>query len=295
MLLCYIDESGINYQRNGQTFGDGPFIIWSGLMVPEGKYFHLERLFYDLAKKKLEIKNWENTELHATDIWLRRGDFAHLTEKRVSEYFEELAQLLGKLDIKIVIGIKKKSTGLRSKASKDKENGKAIYSLLHGLERVLGTQKDTAVVIADESSSEANLSLLEQLYYERTSWRYNPGAKKNFTIKSRFYFESLSCFLLDQVHHTKSERSLFVQLTDNMTYVIRKVFQHSFYHHNSSLGIVADISKVPISTSTFRWLSQNIQYNYFSEAKNDVIMGMLEQVCTGDNAYLHAAVVNGIE
>jgi len=294
MLLVYTDESGINYQRKKKSFVDGPFIVWGGLLIPEEKYFQLERLFYDLIKKELGITNWEDIEIHATDIWLQRGDFKTLSDKKARRYFEELIQLLVKLDIKIVAGVKKKSLGLRSKISKDKEVGMAIYAFLTGLEHSLSKKNETAILIADASSDETNLSSLEKLYFEKTKWRYNPGAKKTTIIKSKFFFESLSCFLLDQVHYVDSSRSLFVQISDNATYVIRRVFEHSFYRHNGKLGIVADENKVPITSQDFRWLSKNILLCMFDEDKNDVMMDTLDGFNLEQNSYLNIQTINSI-
>jgi len=285
VILTYVDESGINFQRNGNTFVDGPFIVWCGLLISEEKYFALERMFYDLVKKKLKVKNWETTELHGTDIWLRNGQFSNLSEKAVREYFGELVQLIGKLDIKIVVGVKKKSKGLTSTNSKNLEIKKAIYAFLHGLEHKISELNETTIVIADEGST-----LLEELYFDRTKWRYNPGAKKSKIVKSKYFFESLSCFLLDQVHHVKSSKSLFIQVADNLTYVIRKVYEHAYYANNPAIGINADPLMVPVTPEDFCWLSRNIISATFSDKEKDVFFTKMGDISIANTNYIGGAI-----
>src|SRR6266851_6962031 len=75
MILGYIDESGINYSQDskGYFYVDGPYAIWSCVLISEKRYFDLERAFQDLAKKYLG-NNIKKRELHATEIWKSRKD-----------------------------------------------------------------------------------------------------------------------------------------------------------------------------------------------------------------------------
>lgn len=262
MMLIFIDESGVSFERNGSMFQDGPYALWAGLMVPENKYFHLERTFYDLMRRVLKLKDWGSVELHATDIWHGKGGFSDLSLKHRQLYFDELFQLLAKLEINVVVGIQQKNPKAKSKASKSKRETfmRAQYSMLHGLEYRLSHLNETGVLIADDGDHTKHLS---KLVFDRTKWRYNPGKiKAGRSINSKYYFESQSCFLLDQLHTVDSKESFFIQLTDQVTFVLQRVFTYLYLKRYPKANITADIAKVPVTLAT---------YNFFCQRTNPLI------------------------
>ncbi|MGA2774649.1 MAG: hypothetical protein ABSE81_01105, partial [Candidatus Omnitrophota bacterium] len=109
MILVYSDESGINYKLNGDFFNDGPFIIRGGIFVNESKYFHLERMFIELIDDYFKISDWLLQEIHASNIWNRKGFFSGFEEKHIKSFFGELIQVVVKLKIHYVCGVRKKT------------------------------------------------------------------------------------------------------------------------------------------------------------------------------------------
>lgn len=268
MLLGYIDDSGINYKTKNNFFTDGPYIIWTAILISEKKYFHTERLYYDLAHKILGVKDWRNNELHATDIWQRQNNFKDLSENKARQYFEELFQLLKKLNIQVIIGIQQKNVKRHSKVAKKKEAEYAIYAFLSCLEHTLSSFNETAILISDETSHNKDM---QNSLYERTKWRYNPGSRKKGRFMSKFFFENESCFLLDQIHYVQSSESLFVQLADNVSYVINRILTYSYLDclkaHNKPK---ADITKVPITPATFKFFADCFYLANYDKKLKDV-------------------------
>ena len=143
MLLAYIDESGTNYKKINDYFKDGPYAMWSCILVNEKKYFDIERMFQDLAKKILPV-GLNIKELHASEIWENRNKNNDY-DKKIRRYFEELAQLTGKLHIPILIGIQQKNPNLNKNCYKKKkiELEKARYSLITLMEHKLADLNET--------------------------------------------------------------------------------------------------------------------------------------------------------
>lgn len=274
MLLIYIDESGINQSlSNNNFYNDGPFIIWSGVFIPEKKYFHLERLFYDLAKNILGVNDWQSKELHATDIWQRKGDFQNTSEAKVKKYFEEVFQLLSKMDLRMCFTLQQKNPKLRSSRSKGEEMRRSIYAFLHGLEYQLSAVDETGVLIADgEVINSEEYTEMGKLLLDRTKWR-NLG-RKRLRVIPKYRYETQSCFILDQVNYTDSKKSLFIQLEDHICFVLNRVFTYLYLQQIPKKGIQADINKVPLSPDTFRfYLGQTTPLLvHWDEVKKDVTM-----------------------
>ncbi len=148
MILIYTDESGINYEIENNFFKDGPFIIWGGMCIDETKYFHLERMFIQLIDDFFKIEDWLKQEIHATDIWNRKNFFSSFSESKIKAFFEEILQLLCKLNTACIFGICLKSLDADTDKKKH-EMTKAIYSFLHNLEYFLSREKETGLIIAD--------------------------------------------------------------------------------------------------------------------------------------------------
>lgn len=271
MLLIYSDESGINYETKSGFFVDGPYAFWAGLLISESKYFHLERMFYDLVLKEHGLKNWQEKELHATDMWNNvKND--HQEKEKLKNYFEELVQLITKLSIPVVFGVQKKT----EVAKEREELVQCRYAFLHALEHQLSSINETGVLIVDKGNQE---DPMEGLVYDRTKWRYNPGDESVSLFPSKFIFESRSCFLLDQVHYVDSKKSLFAQLTDHVAFIIQRVFTYAYlkyFNHGSML--VADISKVPISRETFSFFLRNVTSAHFDKKIKDVSFSFMGSI-----------------
>lgn len=282
MILVYIDESGINQGVNSVKFwDDGPYVIWSAILIPEEKYFHLERLFCSLARKYLKVKNWQKVELHATDIWGRRGHFSRISDDDIKNYFEELFQLLTKLDMKIVVSLQQKNSRLWGQGSKRREKEKSIYAFLHGLEYQLSTLNETGVLIADSPSQNTEqFTDMARLLSDRVRWRNNPGARQIFKFRSKFSFETMSCFILDQVNYTDSKKSLFIQLEDSICFTLMRVFTYLYLKKKPRKNIIADSSKVPISVDTFNFFCTHVApiFTFFDEKIDDVIVDRLSDL-----------------
>jgi len=234
------------------------------MLIPENKYFHLERLFCELAKE-IGIKDWSKVEAHATDIWARKGHFSSLSEKTSRNYFEELFQLLGKLDIQIIIALEKKNAREKDKKLQRKEKSKCQYALLHAIEHRLSRLNETSIMISDRSDT-----TLDDLLFERTKWRYNPGARKSRKKPTKFKFETQSCFLLDRIHHVDSEKSLFIQIVDHVAFVNQRAYTYGFLRDYPVKGIDAERGKIPVSSGTYNYIYRNILVAYFNDEAKDI-------------------------
>jgi hypothetical protein len=273
MILTYVDESGTSYEKKDGGFIDGPYIVYCGFLLPESKYFQLERLYYKTFSEILKIKNFEKTEIHATEIW-KKAEANKFFKKKVLNYFEELFQLLIKLKIKIVVGIQDKTI----KKNLKKEHKKCIYSFLHILEHVLSEKEEASLLIADENDD----NFLKDLFYQKTLWRYNPGKTPEEPL-SKYKIESLSCFLLDQIHYSDSKKSLFIQLADQIVFVIRRMLS---YYYLDIKNLKPEKNKNPLSAETFDFLSSYITIGNFNDKLNDVAFNDLANLPGGLRAYL---------
>ena len=293
MILVYADEAGINYKKDKGFFKDGPYVLWCGILIPETKYFHLERMFHDLIKGVLGVKNWGEVEIHGTDIWARKGPFRRLPKRRAARYFDELFQLLSKLKIQTVVAIEQKNPRIRAKGGIENQMRQCIYAFLHGVEYRLSDLNETGLLIADHtrptdaSAKRAERSLLESLFFDRVRWRYSPGTKVKGGMKSKYLFETRSCFLVDLPHHVDSKHSLFIQIVDNVTFVMQRVFTQAFLSYFPQKGKRADRRKVPVSADTFEMYADNISWAYYSVESKDVILSYpFQNIGETSNKYL---------
>jgi len=172
--------------------------------------------------------------------------------------------------------------GIRLKSKDTDENKKRIeiikaeYSFLHNLEYYLAEKKETGIIIADVIKNEKcetntrHRSVLETLLYQRMAWRINPKADFVPLIASKYKFESRACFLLDNIHYVESKDSIFLEISDIIIYIIMRVFTYLYLQIKPEI-IKADISKVPISTDTFRsFILNNATFTCCESLKNDV-------------------------
>lgn len=286
MLLIYSDEAGTNYKKDDKTkfFNDGPFLIWVGILVPEIKYFHLERMFYDLINEIFGIKDLSKVEMHAHDVW--HGNTSRFKpKKKRQQYFEELFQLIKKLEINIVVALEQKTQKNISKYIQKKEKERCMYTFLHGLEHQLSRLNQTGVLISDEVLEPGkedpevlkrygDKTILERLFKDRVEWRYNPGSKRKSIITPKYSFESKSSFLLDRPHYVNSKDSLFIQIADHVVYVCQRVFTYEYlkvFSNNNNKFPTPDISKVPISISTLQFLYDNFFIGSYDHSQQDIM------------------------
>ncbi len=287
MILAYIDESGTNYKKGSlKYFNDGPYIIFSSILVTEKKYFDIERTFQDLAKKYL-TKEQNKKELHAHEIWESRKTNP-TQEKKVRIYFEELIQFTSKLHIPVIFGIQQKNPAFdkRNTIGKAEEIQKARYSLLTLLEHRLGELNETAIIVSD---SESDKEELKNLVFQRTKWRYSPPAKNMLGIKPKYLFEYRSNFIIDQLHYVNSKDSLLIQFSDHICFILRKTLEHLYllnFPRTSGSSIQADRLFVPITESSFNTFTTfcKIAFANYSTDIKDVNMGMLSDL---PNVYYH--------
>ncbi len=270
MQLIYTDESGINYQLNNNFFNDGPFILYGSICVEDNKYFHLERLFLEIISEYFSIEDWQKDEIHATDIWNLKGIFSKWERSTAISFFEEVIQLITKLNIKNIIGISLKTIN----ATEDIKNNEieyAIYSFFHLVEKHLSECNDTGILIADFNyyKTDQGDNLFSKMFYDRTKWRTNPKSNKTDTIKSKFKYESRSCFMLDNIHYVDSKFSLFNQISDIINYINMRVFTYEYLKYSKKLN--ADITKVPITTETYRYYASTVlEIAKYDKISNDV-------------------------
>lgn len=276
MLLAYIDESGTSYKIDASNFFiDGSHAIWGALLVPDNKYFHIERMFYDLFRDILDVSDWRKKELHACDIWNRSGEFTGISKQRATKYFEELIQLITKLKLNVVIGVQQKSSRKKKSSGQLTELRNGMEAFLSALEHKLSELEETAVLIADETSErkdKTQYELLQRLMYKRTAWRYNPGANVGQRGKLRFKYETRSCFLLDQIYYTSSQHSIFIQLSDHINFIIRRVLTYEYLKHfRKGKQPEAVLDKVPVSKESFDFYSKHISTAWYDKKLKDAI------------------------
>jgi len=278
MILAYIDESGTNYQKINKYFKDGPYAIWSCILIDEKKYLDIERTFQTLAKRTLP-SDLCTRELHAYKIWEgRKIDTQH--DKKVRKYFEELSQFISKLHIQILIGIQQKNPTISNRCvrKKKEELERSRYALISLIEHQLAECNETAILVSDaEDSNEA----LKEMVLQRTKWRYSPTNKKIKGVKPKFQFEYNSNYILDQLHYVDSKSSLLIQFSDNICFILRKVLEHLYllsYPDQNKNRPIADVDHVPISCSTFNFLVHccKIKFANYNSREKDVNIGDVE-------------------
>lgn len=277
MLLIYVDESGNTWEKLNDFFKDGPYVLHTGILINQEKYFHLERLFYDLFSSILGIKDWQVVELHASDIWKREGYFKKFSESIVRKYFAEFLQMLAKFSIKVVIGLQQKDKFITSVASQIKQVRYSQYALLHGLEHSLAEINETGVIISDAGDKIKSLS---DLLYKRSQWRYNPGAdRRRIRDLPGFRYETRSCFILDQMHFVSSKDSFFVQIVDHVSYVFQRVLTYSYLKAFPQKNIIPRMEDVPVTKDNFTFFVKDVRVAEYKLGLKDVSFSNLVDIC----------------
>ncbi|MBP9022608.1 MAG: DUF3800 domain-containing protein [Spirochaetes bacterium] len=271
MQLLYIDESGINYRINNGMFNDGPNIIYGALCVDDRKYFHLERLFLEIINEYFGIYNWQSIEVHASEIWNQKGQFAKYDKSKITSFFDEIVQVLSKLNIFSLISYYPKTKNANHNLMMN-ELKYAIYSFFHNIEMHLSEVNDTGILISDKQciKTESGDFLLSKMFYDRTTWRTNPKAINESILRSKFKYESMSCFMLDNIHYVDSKLSLFNQISDIIIYIFQRLLTYMhLYEINPTL---ADENKLPTTLTSIRFYSEKLaKLTTYDLDDNDVI------------------------
>ena len=99
MNLVYIDESG----NTGLNLKDPqqPVFLLAAMILPESKWFSLEKLFFNTARKYFSDPLPSPFQIQTKDLKSRRGVFENLTFEQQLSFRDEMLQLL--LDNKIVV------------------------------------------------------------------------------------------------------------------------------------------------------------------------------------------------
>ncbi|MDT8304172.1 MAG: DUF3800 domain-containing protein [Sedimentisphaerales bacterium] len=92
MNLIYLDESG----NTGLNLKDSqqPVFLLAAMILPESKWFSLEKLFFDTAKKYFGHPLPSPFEIQAKDLKSGRGLFKNLTFPQQLSFRDEMLQLL---------------------------------------------------------------------------------------------------------------------------------------------------------------------------------------------------------
>lgn len=269
MQLIYIDESGINYKVENGLFKDSPYVFYGGLCVDDRKYFHLERLFSDIIREFFSIDDWRKQEIHATDIWAKTGMFNSFDKIKAKEFFAEVVQMIAKLNLATLIGFCEKSIS-EDQNIQLKEISYSVYAFLHNVEHYLSGVNDTGIIISDmpSSNNSRDIPLMSKLFRERMEWRFGCNSEK--TIKSKYQYESRSCFVLDNIHYVDSKKSLFNQITDILLFLVMRAFYYEYLKINHPQ--IADIEKVPLDMFNFNYFTcNNVCFTNFNTEIEDVV------------------------
>ena len=292
MQLIYTDESGINYKHHDEgLFNDGPFILYGAICVDDRKYFHLERLFLEIINDYFNIDDWIEHEVHGSDLWNLKGIFQNESKEKIRGFFDEVLQLITKLNIStlICLGIKTKNS---DKALQKIEFSYVIYSFLHLIEMHLAECNDTGIIISDKQSITSNDGnvLLSDILYSKSLWRTNPKATtKPNVIQSKYKYESRACFILDNIHYIDSKHSLFNQIIDIILYSMMRVFTYKYIKITDTKN--AEINKVPVTAMTFCHFFKNAtKLSYYDIQEKDICFYDQNSLISnrdffGDNAF----------
>ncbi|WP_457622290.1 DUF3800 domain-containing protein [Persephonella sp.] len=254
MYLIYTDETGKSFGKNRYGFySDGMFFIYGGLAINFNNYDIIENAFKDLCKDILGVKNIYETEIHAGLIFKRKDQFEKLSKEQSFKFFDEILQLLTKLDINLVMGIAFKDATIfgdtKNNLNRLKLVASAIYSFLNLADYFLSKKETKGIIITDEIS-EIRYRNLEFLKEDKNLLgRSGKGDPKIDIIMHRIFFEKLHrfneadfsplldlkyrfenklFFILDNIHFVKSHLSPLTQLTDTLLFLINVYMDVNF-------------------------------------------------------------------
>ncbi len=283
MNLIYLDESGTNYQVKEGLFIDGPFIIMGAMLISEDVYWNMERLFTKIIDKFFGIDNWMNHEIHATDIWFGNPLSSSLSIDEKRDFFDEFMQLCGKFGLPYVFSFIPKKPNQDIEA-KNLNLMKAAFCLFTGIEHRLANIHQTGILICDSSSRTDHMSIsditsldikkthltpaqaLLRQFHDMTSWR-TTGSQLLPIIRPKYKMEAMSAYIIDCIHFSNSNDSLFLQICDIMTFVVQRILAYEY------LLVVdkgkAQLEKLPVTRSGWSMMRYQIYPTFYHQ--NDVV------------------------
>jgi len=287
MLLIYLDESGINYRIRNAFYPDGPFLIMGATFVSEDVYWSLERLFAQLIDKYFSVEDWLQTEVHATDIWNRKQGtiFNQVSTDRIKAFFDEFVQICAKFNLPYSFSFVLKRPN-QTKTERNLDILRAAQSLLVSIEHRLASIHQTGILVCDSSSGAERLKTVDiinmdlakqglspsqallRIFYEMTSWR-SIEKSPTYTIQPKYVGEYMSAYLIDRVHFLNSSDSMFLQISDIMTFIVRRLLTHDY------LTIVdkqrAPKDNVPTTFSAVGLMLPQIHASTYTHYDNDIL------------------------
>jgi len=252
MELIYSDESGTSFTKNDDgTYRDGEFVIYGGFSVDENKYWHLERTVFNIAKDIFAINSSKDIELHAGDIFWRRGSFEGLGIEQSRRFFNEIVQFIAKYGVNIYLGLIYKKSKLFNKPVEFLASSMECFLQL--VEKNLSDMAKNGILIADMSEeisgkrkghdpweflNNSNLegeeggprseNLLKRMFFDTQSWKEIFSSIPHTPYFDRRYrFEKRSHYLLDNIHYVDSRTSILTQLADILLFIINRIFSYT--------------------------------------------------------------------
>ena len=100
MNLIYLDESGntgLNLRDEQQ-----PVFLLAAIIIPDSKWFAMEKDFYDILNKYFNNNLPENFELHTIDLKVRKGHFKNLAYADSISIRNDMLNLLAQYEIPVI-------------------------------------------------------------------------------------------------------------------------------------------------------------------------------------------------
>lgn len=286
MILIYHDESGINYRIEDHLYVDGPFLIMGAMLVNEDVYWSMERLFAKLIDRYFNIRDWLDSEIHATDIWHGNSLSSQLSIPDRRNFFDEFLQLCGKFTLPYVFSFVLKQHN-QTIPDRNSDILRSAWCLLTGIEGKLARIHQTGIIVCDSHPSAADLSMqnirnldidrqslsapqaLLREFYEMTSWRTLDNIP-SFTLQPKYTMESMSVYLIDRVHFLHSYDSLFLQMCDLLTFIVQRCLVHDYLLvvHKDRI----DPDKVPVTEHGISTMRSQIYPFCYCREENDVLV-----------------------
>jgi hypothetical protein len=292
MHLIFTDDSGSAFgSLLDFAYRDGDHFCYGGIPISPLKYSELEHLFSALVSGMLGIESRFDGEVHAGEIFHRKGRFASLTDADVETFFSTVVQLLSKFDVPLLVGFQLKR-GLDfparpSRAEKLQISATSIAGFLFLVERYLAEKNSRGLVVADEFERGAgyldfrkqkNLftckgnpnfsAVLRRIFYDMQKWRVDPRGDVPPLLKVKYALENRAAFLIDNIHYVNSQTSPMTQFVDCMVFLFSRIIQ-KFRLASSTLFNASDYV-IPLNRESWgMFLSSTMIARY---VKNDFLM-----------------------
>lgn len=253
------------------------------------QYSELEKFFSIILNDLFGVRSRFEIEIHAGDIFYRRGLFENLTEAQVKTFFSELIQLLAKFDIRLLVGVACKLKLIPSNSHCQNSQLKIVTSAVAGFlnlaERHLAHQSSAGLLIADSLKHQNNFHkpnaaiaplgkngvkidlVLQRLFYDMQKWRIDPFSIVPKAFATKYKFESMASMLLDNIHYTDSRYSPMTQLADCMLFLTSR-YLNKLYRSQSNLFDYESYD-FPVDHNSASMFLNNINIAVFDPRLND--------------------------